>query len=306
MFADAEGNIGYALAGKIPAHRQASPAPVEGWNDDNDWRGFIPFEEMPRLFNPPGGVIATANNQIVDSSYPLYLSRYFEPPYRVRRIEELLAAREKHSPDDLTAIQMDTVSLHARTVIEILRNDLCAIEDSKNSTSLAPEAARRLLHWDGDCSASSVAAAIFHVFHHRLLSNLLIDTLGEQLFSGLHRDSQSVLGPHGRDSQRSKLLMVPISPAFSLGRTIPKRDLCDPHAKVWRKNGALGVGPFASGPIQSSVQSHHSSAAAARHRSDAGGWRWHNDQLRILPSFQSLSTNGRRLVALSRRSEAAG
>ncbi|HMF48331.1 MAG TPA: penicillin acylase family protein, partial [Candidatus Saccharimonadales bacterium] len=132
-----------------------------------------------RLFNPADGVIATANNKIVDSLYPRYLSRYFEPPYRVRRIEELLAVREKHSPDDITAIQMDTVSLHARTVIDILRDDLTNIE---SGNSLVPEAARHLLDWDGNCSESSVTAAIFHVFHHRLLSNLLVGTLGEQLF----------------------------------------------------------------------------------------------------------------------------
>ncbi|MGH7873217.1 MAG: penicillin acylase family protein, partial [Candidatus Binatia bacterium] len=180
-YADAEGNIGYALAGKIPVRRQASPTSVEGWNDDNDWHGFVPFDEMPRLFNPAEGVVATANNKIVNSSYPHYLSRYFEPPYRVRRIEELLASREKHSPDDLATIQLDRVSLHARGVIETLRDDLCAI--SEDSNSLVPEAARHLLQWDGDCSEFSVSAAIFHVFHHRLLSNLLVDSLGEQLFS---------------------------------------------------------------------------------------------------------------------------
>jgi len=179
VYADAEDNIGYALAGKIPARRQSSPSPVEGWNDDNEWHGFIPFDEMPRLFNPPDGVIATANNKIADALYPCYLSRYFEPPFRVRRIEELLAMREKHSPDHLSAIQLDTVSLHARTLIETLRKDLSSVEDSN---SLVPEAARHLLDWDGNCSESSVTATIFHVFHHRLLSNLLVDTLGEQLF----------------------------------------------------------------------------------------------------------------------------
>ena len=205
---------------------------MEGWNDDNDWHGFVPFDEMPRLFNPADGVIATANNKIVNSSYPRYLSRYFEPPYRVRRIEELLAVREKHSPDDLTAIQMDRVSLHARTVIETLRSDLSAI--SEDSNSLVPEAARHLLQWDGDCSEFSVSAAIFHVFHHRLLSNLLVDSLGEQLFSAYTEILNQCLVP------TDKILKNPNSPWFqsrprsALVTQVLKRNLCLSHGKVWR------------------------------------------------------------------------
>jgi penicillin amidase len=181
VYADVEGNIGYALAGKIPARAQhPSLLPLEGWKDENDWRGFIPFEELPRLFNPPGGVIATANNKIADASYSYYLSHFFEPPHRVARIQQLLAAREKHSPDDMAAMQMDVVSLHARALIEILRLDLTQLKDDDG---IVRTAAERLLHWDGRCSESSVGATIFHVLHHRLLWNLLAPTLGEDLFS---------------------------------------------------------------------------------------------------------------------------
>ena len=94
LYADRSGNIGYALAGKIPK-RSAEPSilPLAGWNECNDWRGNIPFEELPRLYNPPSGFIATANNQIVDSAYPYYLSNFFEPPQRVRRIYQLLQSQ---------------------------------------------------------------------------------------------------------------------------------------------------------------------------------------------------------------------
>jgi penicillin amidase len=181
VYDDVDGNIGYALAGKVPARVQSpSLLPLDGWDPNHDWRGFIPFEELPRLFNPPSGIIVTANNKIVASSYPDYLSHYYEPPHRGARIQQLLAARKKHSPDDMAAMQMDMVSLHARALIEILRSDLTKVDDDN---AIARTAAELLLRWDGACSESSVAASIFHVLHHRLLHNLLVPALGEAIFT---------------------------------------------------------------------------------------------------------------------------
>src|SRR5438132_726522 len=102
VYADCHGNIGYSLAGKIPLRRGVpSLLPLDGWIEDNDWRGYIPFSDLPRLYNPPEGVIATANNRIVDASYPYYLSHFFEPPSRICRIKELLAVKESFSINDM-------------------------------------------------------------------------------------------------------------------------------------------------------------------------------------------------------------
>ncbi len=180
VYADQEGNIGYTLAGKIPVRSQVpSLLPVEGWHSKNEWQGYIPFSNLPRLYNPPEGVIATANNQVVDSSYPYYLSLFFEPPFRIRRIKQLLMTKKIQSIDDMARIQMDTVSLQAVDLIDRLRIDLRQLppDDPK-----VEEAANRLLQWDGDCRESSVAAAIYHVFHRRLMENLLVPVLGEELF----------------------------------------------------------------------------------------------------------------------------
>jgi penicillin amidase len=181
VYADRAGNIGYALAGNIPL-RVDAPAllPVPGWDEKNDWRGYIPFDDLPRIYNPPEGAIASANNGITDSAYPYYLSHFFEPPHRFRRIGELLNARERHSVEDLAALQLDEVSLHANELIVTLRSELAQMSDDNPVTKAA---AGYLLSWDGRCGEMSVAAAIFHVFHHRLLVNLLAPDLGEELFS---------------------------------------------------------------------------------------------------------------------------
>jgi len=33
--------------------------PVPGWTSDFDWAGFVPFDELPRIYNPPSGIIVT-------------------------------------------------------------------------------------------------------------------------------------------------------------------------------------------------------------------------------------------------------
>jgi penicillin amidase len=207
VYADRDGNIGYSLAGKIPRRRQIPTLlPLEGWDPSNDWQGYLSFEELPRLYNPPAGSLATANNRITDGNFPYYLSHFYEPPQRIRRIEQLLRAREKFSVEDLAAIQLDQLSLHAREFIDMLKVDIAAVADDKSSTA---KAAARLLAWDGDCSEQSVAAAIFHVFHHRLLVNLLSPELGDQLFAAYVEILNQSIVPTDR------IFSSPQSPWFS-------------------------------------------------------------------------------------------
>jgi penicillin amidase len=181
IYADRDGNIGYSLAGKVPL-RPSVPTllPPEGWRNENEWQGYVPFSDLPRLYNPPEGAIATANQRIADTAYPYYLSQFFEPPYRIQRIGELLKSRDRLSQEDMEAMQKDSVSLHARALVEALNSDLSR---AFAENSLAAAAAHRLLGWNGQCDETSVESAIFHVFHQRLLANLLLTDLGEELFT---------------------------------------------------------------------------------------------------------------------------
>jgi penicillin amidase len=181
VYADCRGNIGYSLAGKIPLRRRIpSLLALDGSIEDNDWCGHIPFSELPRIYNPPEGVIATANHRIADASYPHYLSHFFEPASRIRRIKELLVVRKPLSINDMEAMQNDCVSLYATELIETLKSDLAHVPQQSGQLR---SAADRLIGWDGTCAEASVESAIFHVFQYRLMANLLVPALGEDLFS---------------------------------------------------------------------------------------------------------------------------
>src|SRR5262245_43084614 len=181
VYADTRGNIGYSLAGKIPL-RQRVPSllPLDGSIEENNWLGYIPFRELPRIYNPPEGVIATANNRIVGESYPHYLSHFFEPPSRIRRIKELLVAKKSFSISDMEAMQNDRVSLYATELIEVLKSDLARVPDQNGQLRTAGD---RLIGWDGTCDEKSVESAIFHVFQYRLMAKVMFLVIGEDSIS---------------------------------------------------------------------------------------------------------------------------
>ncbi len=207
VYADVEGNIGYSLAGKVPLRPHApSLTPLPGWSGEFDWKGHIPFPELPRLYNPPEGIIATANNSIADPSYPYYLSALFDGPYRIERIKELLLAKEKLSLDDMVKIQVDTVSLQAKKVIKTLQSDL---EEMASSNDSVREFVQRLTQWDGCCHEQSHEAALYHVFYRRLMVNLLEPELGEELFLAYSEIYNQALAP------MDEILSNPDSPWFA-------------------------------------------------------------------------------------------
>ena len=182
FYGDTQGNIGYALAGSIPLRRRQEPSwlPLEGWNADHDWTGTIPFDELPRLYNPPEGIVATANNRIADEAYPYYLSDLFEPPYRVERIRQGLTGGGRLDMEYMAGLQLDTRSVQAERLLTALRPEL---RDISREEPALQQSVELLEEWDGDCNTRSAAAALFHVFYHRLMWNIWGKELGEELFA---------------------------------------------------------------------------------------------------------------------------
>jgi penicillin amidase len=250
VYADTEGNIGYSLAGKVPIRPHApSFLPVPGWNGEFDWKGYVPFNELPRLYNPPEGIIATANNRITDDSYPYYLSDLFEPPYRIRRIKELLAAKQKYSVEEIAEIQRDVVSVQARDMIRDLRDDL---EESARKEPSLKKAVEKLTLWDGNCSEESAVAALAHVLHQHIMENLLLPVLGKELFVAYKEIFNQCLVPI------EQILRDPQSPWFdSLPRqALVEKSLREACEELTRRLGA-DMDQWRWGRIHTLTLQHH-------------------------------------------------
>jgi penicillin amidase len=96
VYADVEGNIGYSFPGKVPFRNNWDGSlPVPGWSGDYEWDGYIPFEKLPHLYNPPQGYIASANNRVVDDNYPYFLSRDYCLGDRAQSIKEMIEKAKK-------------------------------------------------------------------------------------------------------------------------------------------------------------------------------------------------------------------
>jgi penicillin amidase len=180
VYADVHGSIGYSYAGRIPIRAAGDGrTPVPGWTSDYEWTGFIPYEELPHQENPESGVIATANNRVVDDDYPYWLGSDFVTGNRAQRIAEML---EEADPVDVATIRrmhLDQVSPSGRRVAAAVRG--LAAEDPA-----VDEALRLLAEWDGTLGSDSPAASIYQVFSITLAQRLLRPRLGDvtELYTG--------------------------------------------------------------------------------------------------------------------------
>jgi penicillin amidase len=152
VYADVKGNIGWYAAGRIPIRKAGDGAvPYDGATNDGEWTGSIPFEELPHLYNPAEGFIVTANQRIVGTSYKYaQVSRDAAPPWRARRIYDLLKANTKVTMDDVTSIQLDALNLP----LSNLAKEIVA------QVGASGETISELKTWDGRMSPGSKAALI--------------------------------------------------------------------------------------------------------------------------------------------------
>lgn len=152
VYADTKGNIGWYAASKIPLRRVGDGAlPYDGATNDGDWVGFIPFDELPNLYNPPSGLIVTANQRIVGTSYKYtQMSRDVATPWRARQIMTTLEAKPKLTVNDVREAQFD---MHNIPVHEIAKE--IVKRGSASSETLAV-----LKDWDGRMTPDSQAALL--------------------------------------------------------------------------------------------------------------------------------------------------
>ena len=203
VYADVAGHIGYYAPGRIPIRTSGDGRrPSDGWNGESEWTGWVPFDRLPHVFDPPEHAIVTTNDRPMPSSYPYLLGADWPESYRAQRIVQLLRGRTKLTSDDFAAIQADTLSLHAMTLLPVL------LAHTRPEAAADVEAVRLLRQWNHDARGDSAAAAIFEAWFLQLAPALLGDKLGpltteryQGRFSFVTRfllrtlDSKSVAGP---------------------------------------------------------------------------------------------------------------
>ena len=169
VFADVEGNIGWIAAGKIPLRRTGDGSlPYDGATDAGDWTGYIPFADLPQLFNPKEGFIVTANQRTVGTDYKYFnvFARDSANPWRARRIYDLLKNNTKVTMDDVRDIQHDVYGdVYADLAGQIVKNQ-----------AASPETLAVLKDWDGRMTADSKAGLIVNEIRNCVANTIANDS----------------------------------------------------------------------------------------------------------------------------------
>jgi penicillin amidase len=176
VYADVDGNIGYQAAAKIPIRAAGDGSlPEVGSDNAHEWIGYIPFDQLPSILNPPSGILATANSRITPDGYPYSISTGWQAPWRSERIYHVLESGRKFTAADMLSLETDVRSEAERYFGERF---VYAVDHAQHPSVRARQAADILRQWDGRMMADSAAPTIESVARGTLTRLLLEPKLG--------------------------------------------------------------------------------------------------------------------------------
>lgn len=182
IYADAAGNIGLQTCAGVPLREGSGIGVFPGDTTQFDWKGFVPFEELPFEFNPERGYVSSANNKTVPDDYPYYVGTWFAMPDRIDRIREMLEEKEQHDTNSFAWMLNDFKSKKAEMFVSAF---LAALESGSGWNETQKTAWQKLQEWDLVLSRESQAASIFEVLFRKTAENLLKDELTKETFNAL-------------------------------------------------------------------------------------------------------------------------
>ncbi|HYO18930.1 MAG TPA: penicillin acylase family protein [Dermatophilaceae bacterium] len=182
LYADTQGHIGYQAPGQVPIRASSMPGapagywPAPGWDAKYDWKGFVPFEQMPTSYDPPEGYIVAANQAVTASKTP-FLTSEWDYGFRSERIRTLINATPKVTPARMSQIQGDTYNGFAPELVKAL------LAVNLSTDAFTEESQDLLRSWDftqpgGKSPTSSAAGA---AFYNAVWSNILQLTFNDEL-----------------------------------------------------------------------------------------------------------------------------
>jgi penicillin amidase len=178
VYADVSGNIGYVMAARVPVRKKGfGEVPVPGDTDQYEWKGYIPFEQLPQALNPEDGLIVTANARVVGPDYIPYLTDHWEEPYRTARIWDLVHDKHDLRPTDMLKVQADTYSYPDVFVAEQL---VPAAKIASPKDVRTQELIAQAKDWNGIADADSTVVPFLEGTRRAALKLVLQPVLGDE------------------------------------------------------------------------------------------------------------------------------
>lgn len=166
VYADTQGNIGYHAAGHVPIRKGClGDLPIDGFRDECEWQGYIPYDDLPHVFNPPSGMIVTANQNPFPQDYRYAVNGKFASKYRSQAIRTLLSRQDKWQPLDMLSVQKDVYSAFLHF---LARETVAAWDKHPGSNPQIKDAVDLLRVWNGQMEKGGAAPMIVALLYDDL------------------------------------------------------------------------------------------------------------------------------------------
>ena len=175
VYADVHGEYGYRYRGRIPIrHNDNAWTPVAGWEDDYEWQGEIPFDELPAIRNPESGFVVTCNNAPTTADYPHYISTSFAPDWRARRVTTRI---EEIAPGSAGVSEMASIHADRLSLPSLLFTQRLSVV---TPVTIAEKVACELLMaWNGEMDRDLAAPTIYSAWRLAVFAELIQVAFGE-------------------------------------------------------------------------------------------------------------------------------
>lgn len=184
VYADVNGHIGYQMAGRIPIRGRVVP----GFRDANaaadQWQGYIPYDEMPRMYDPPSGYVASANQRIVPDDWPQPIYGAYSQGHRGVRLDQALGGQATQDHAANVRLQNDVKNCRAERLCPHIIRHLASSTDQASA-----KLKRALGDWDYRYTLISVAPTMFEAFMALWQREVISQHLDERLLDLTHQQT---------------------------------------------------------------------------------------------------------------------
>ena len=216
IYADKNGNILYLFNGNIPVRPEGDftfwKGTVDGTQSKYLWYGIHPYEDLPRVLNPPSGFVQNCNDAPWFSTYPPVLDPARYPAYMA---PQGVSLRPQHalnmvledtciSFDELVGYKLNTGMEAADRFLDDLDTAVVQYPDP-----IATEAMAVLKEWDRKTDVESKGAILFAKW---------FDKLDHTIFDIPWQAEQPVTTPDGLNDHKKAVDMLILAARETIGQ----------------------------------------------------------------------------------------
>ena len=180
VVADRSGRIAWSIYGSLPRRIGLDGVLPESWADGwRGWNGWLTPDEYPRIVDPQGGRLWTANARVVDGSLLRTLGDgNYDIGARAREIRDRLREREQFTARDMLDIQLDARSTFLSRWRDLILRHL-------TTDNIAGDEARARFRdivekdWTGEASPDSAAYRLTRMFRDQVIERTTSFVLAE-------------------------------------------------------------------------------------------------------------------------------